>query len=372
MTRPHDKINKLAARIQKALREFGDNQSHEEPTLTSIRAELEQIQNEFHGFDFNLNPATVSVIMGPVTLEDIYLGSFRVQLDISRISSLEPADCFDVIALEPHPSPDNPSVTHPHVSGQKLCTGNATAPLSEARRTGRLCDFFLLIRSVLDTYNPDSPFVPLGNWECQYDICYDCGARVPQDESRKCPLCSRLFCENCINTFPCCEMQICSLCLKDVKYVNQDKCKNCSQKNLGIPNLIQAVKAQCTFLVELMIAAGADMDEQDHALTYANRLENPEIENLLRQNGAREPIPKPDIESYLRETTENVDNGRYNSEPNENAFMEQSFGDILSEASEMALWDDEEIKHKDHGNTHGYLVYYGNESIHLSELLYPS
>ena len=60
----------------------------------------------------------------------------------------------------------------------------------------------------------------------------------------------------------------------------------------------------------------------------------------------------------------------YNFEPYEHGYEDRSFDEILLEAAEMGLWDDEQIDHKDHGNTGGYLVYYGDNSIHLIELLY--
>ena len=298
MKRP-DKIKKLAVRILHALLAATNGREAERPTLACIRAELEQLQNEFKESDFNLDTVTVSVITSPITLEGIYLGPFRIQLNIDKISSGAPADCFDVIAMEPHPAADSPHVTHPHVSAERLCTGDATAPLSKALMSGRVCDFFLLIHSVLNAYNSDSPYVPLEEWEGEYCECYNCGLRIRTDESYKCPSCNRWFCKGCITSFPCCDLQICSICLQDMKYVDQTGCKDCSVLDTYIYALSEAVKRQRACAVEIMIEGGWDVngwDENDKKpLDIAIQLKNTEIVELLRAHGAMSSLPKPTI-----------------------------------------------------------------------------
>ena len=63
-----------------------------------------------------------------------------------------------MIALDPHPAALNDAVTHPHVSDERLCTGDAGAAIQAALAAGRVFDFFTLVRSVLVTYNPESPY----------------------------------------------------------------------------------------------------------------------------------------------------------------------------------------------------------------------
>lgn len=271
MKRAKNQVNRLAVRIQQVLSKLTNDPRAEKPTVACICAELEQLQNEFKESDFNLDTVTVSVITSPITLEGIYLGPFRIQLNIDKISSGAPADCFDVIAMEPHPAADSPHVTHPHVSAERLCTGDATAPLSKALMSGRLCDFFLLIRSVLNAYNSDSPYVPLKEWEGEYHECYDCGLHIQPNESYRCPSCNRWFCKDCITTFPCCDLQICSLCLQDMKHIDRTRCDDCPQRKTLIPDIHEAARLQRLCAVELMIANGADVSFEDNSSRTALR-----------------------------------------------------------------------------------------------------
>ena len=50
-------------------------------------------------------------------------------------------------------------------------------------------------------------------------------------------------------------------------------------------------------------------------------------------------------------------------------YRDLSFAQSLTYAEELGLWDEEIIDYKDHGNPGGFMVYYGEESIRLSELL---
>ncbi len=217
MNKPNNQFRKLELRILQAISALPDTGHVEKPTVESILAELKQLQNEFKQFDYNSDSATVSVTTNPITLGNIYLGPFRIQLNIDRIAHGSPAEYFDVIAMEPQPAAENRWVTHPHVRGGKLCTGDATVRLSVALTNGWLCDFFLIIRSVLETYNPDSPYVPLEDW-VNYNLCYDCGSHIQPSETHFCPLCGELFCRNCFGCISCCSSRICKICLTHMQY----------------------------------------------------------------------------------------------------------------------------------------------------------
>ena len=69
--------------------------------------------------------------------------------------------------------------------------------LQAALEVGRLCDFFLMVRQVLRTYNPDSPYVSLDNWEGKQ--CSDCGDFINEDCRCYCELCDRTYCEQCMS-----------------------------------------------------------------------------------------------------------------------------------------------------------------------------
>ncbi len=52
---------------------------------------------------------------------------------------------YRVIALDPHPAAGNEMVTHPHVSDEHVCLGDATIAVKQALATGRVCDACHLI-----------------------------------------------------------------------------------------------------------------------------------------------------------------------------------------------------------------------------------
>jgi len=123
----------------------------------------------------------------PITLEDVYLGPFRIQLELNkdiRLSSVEALSelyqggAYHVIALEPNLAATDASVNHPHVSNERLCEGDGYAPIRAALEQGRLCDFFTLVRSILNTYSPDSPYVRLDDGFDKLTIMRN-GSKIP-------------------------------------------------------------------------------------------------------------------------------------------------------------------------------------------------
>src|ERR1035437_6974692 len=163
----------------------------EHPTLRDLVSELLQLEEEFDDVAFDPKSHTVTVCLEPVTLKDIYLGPFKVELDLRSLCRRERA--YKVIAIDPHPASSNDNTTHPHVRDEELCEGDAKPGINSALRAGRLCDFFMLVRSVLQTYNPSSPYVALDNWDGV--ACHDCGYVAGDDDRRDCDGCDHAFCD---------------------------------------------------------------------------------------------------------------------------------------------------------------------------------
>ena len=137
---------------------------------------------EFERFDYDAKQQTLSITTEPIRLENVYLGEFSIQLHIDRLSQVpRRRNVYRIVAEDPHPATSNDSVTHPHVRDEELCAGDATAAINAALETGRICDFFLLVRSVLMTYNGHSPYVPLAEWNGR--ACNDCGYVTDSDDS---------------------------------------------------------------------------------------------------------------------------------------------------------------------------------------------
>lgn len=195
------------------------------PSLRHLVEDIQQIQREFSGCEYNHKSQTLSVTTDPIELEEIELGPFRIDLHLAALASLGNRDTYGIEALEPHPAATDSGVTHPHVSHGRLCEGDASGPIRAALQEGRICDFFLLVRSVLQTYNPHSPYVSLNNWESQ--PCYDCGYGMNDDSRHVCESCDHEVCGECISYCHQCDRSICGECLVECPHCQDVYCERC-------------------------------------------------------------------------------------------------------------------------------------------------
>lgn len=210
------------------------------PTLRSVYEDLRQLYDEFDPVTVDLRGRTVAVETEPITLEDRYLGPFKIELDLKALQRGVRHGVYKAIALDPHPAGSRENVTHPHVRDQELCEGDATAAVRSALSEGRLCDFFTVVRSVLQTYNAGSPYVALDQWDGL--ACHDCGDTMDSDDSQYCESCNHDFCESCmsycrvceesacrscLDTCGNCDKSTCSDCLSDCALCGKPRCKNC-------------------------------------------------------------------------------------------------------------------------------------------------
>ena len=204
--------------------------------------ELRQLDDEFSGLHIDLKKKLLSVTTEAIELEEIYLGPFSIRLSWERLASKTSSHCFEIVALDPNPAASNETVTHPHVNRCELCGGDATVPIQRALEQGRLADSFCLVRSVLTTYNPNSPHVHLDQWGGQ--DCHDCGHSVHSDDLSYCESCSDDYCQDCISSCsdcqesrcseclaccPCCKDSFCSGCLKRSAHSDKACCSGCLQ-----------------------------------------------------------------------------------------------------------------------------------------------
>lgn len=141
------------------------NSQTKTPALRELYEELRQVQVEFGRLEYNHDEPALSVFTEPIELAGIFLGDFEIRLQIPQLAEMRNGNYLQVIALDPHPAATNDCVTHPHISEEYLCAGDASVPMQTALVNGRICDFFMLVRSVLETYNPSSPYVSLDEWD---------------------------------------------------------------------------------------------------------------------------------------------------------------------------------------------------------------
>ncbi len=213
---PHDAIQ-----VQEAVRRC----RVQAPSVRDVCRDLDQAEDEFGEVTYDPKEACVSVCTGFIELEDIALGEFKIELNLDDLGELHAAQCYRVIAQDPNPAQGRSGVTHPHVSEERLCAGDATLPIETALADGRICDFFLLVQSVLTTYNRHSPYVALEEWEGE--ACYDCGRTIPNDDTFWCELCQNVYCQECVDRCARCDDWACKGCLAECPACGEYVCAAC-------------------------------------------------------------------------------------------------------------------------------------------------
>jgi len=217
------------------IQQLTESPRKEVPKLSSLVEELNQLLQEFGEIDFDNTENTISVATEPITLEDIYLGPFKIQLELNRLTELYKSTTYHVIALEPNPAATSEDVTHPHVSNEQLCEGDGSVAIRAALEQGRLSDFFTMVRSILNTYNPDSPYISLYDWDGE--PCYECGYVMDRDNSYYCSFCDRVFCEECTTYCRSCDETICVGCAAKCEICEEPVCPRCAR--------IRCVECEC-------------------------------------------------------------------------------------------------------------------------------
>ncbi|MGB2820371.1 MAG: hypothetical protein WBF17_05285 [Phycisphaerae bacterium] len=195
------------------------------PSARDLLADLRQLKEEFPSVSYGPQDGALTVAIEPVELEGLFLGEFEIHLDTTSLGDDQPNSAYRVVALDPQPAVSNSSVTHPHVSDERLCAGDATTPIRAALSTGRICDFFMIVRSVLTTYNGSSPYVSVEDW--LGTACYDCGCTVNNDETNWCSSCEHDFCSDCSSCCRRCDDTTCLGCLDDCPVCSESVCPSC-------------------------------------------------------------------------------------------------------------------------------------------------
>jgi hypothetical protein len=232
-------------------------------TAADIYRDLLSLDDEFAEVHCDLKLQSLSVVTEPIELEDVYLGPFEIRLQW-KYAELG----YTVIARDPQPSARSSDVTHPHVDHEHLCEGDGRVPIRNALRQGRLADFFVIVRQVLETYNPSSAYVSLDQWFS--GDCPDCGGELYDDDSSGCEHCGNSFCSSCIRdcracdavgcgncqtTCPVCDEAVCQGCLSECELCHETLCIRC--RNDESCSVCKTRKEQEQAAAEAAVAAGA-------------------------------------------------------------------------------------------------------------------
>ncbi len=204
-----------------------DRRQKDVPNLSTILEELKAVQAEFDDVAFSPDESALCVVTEPITLEDVYLGRFRVLLALDRFGELYHKVPYYVVAIDPHPAAKDEAITHPHVSNEMLCEGDGAAAIRAALEEGRLSDFFSLVRSILTTYNPDSPYISLADWDGV--ACYDCGYIMDDESSYYCSHCDNPTCDQCSRVCTDCGEVVCGECACRCEICDRSLCPRCAK-----------------------------------------------------------------------------------------------------------------------------------------------
>ena len=184
----------------------------------SILDELAATEAEFGHLDIDLRRQTVSVVTSEIELDNVVLGRFRICLDTKDLGEARP---YRVIAIDSEYARDCDETSHPHVQSETLCEGEGSEPIKNALAEGRLFDFFVIVRQILQTYNPNSAYTQLADW---YGLeCSDCGASVDRDDTDSCERCDVRSCMECSVSCGQCDRNVCGSC--------SSSCESCSERH---------------------------------------------------------------------------------------------------------------------------------------------
>ena len=223
-SRANRTLNEIPYTVSR-IRQLTEESCPKVPELSFLVAELKQLQQEFGNLHFDGENNSISVETDPVELDGLYLGPFRIELHLNKLRELYGTSPYCVVALDPHPAATDKTVTHPHVSSERLCEGDGAITIRTALEQGRLSDFFTMVRSILNNYNPDSPYIALYDWDGE--SCYDCGYVMRREDTYYCSYCERNYCEECSTYCRQCEETVCLGCSGQCPCCDEYVCKNC-------------------------------------------------------------------------------------------------------------------------------------------------
>lgn len=191
-------------------------------------AELTGLEDEFERVELDLRKRMIKVTTDPITLEGVDLGCFEILLEID---SLKETPRYTIRSSEGQGSTSDASICHPHVSHGRLCEGEGRHAIASALETGRVGDFFVIVRQVLETYNAGSAYVSLDDWDGY--PCSDCGDLLGDDNSSSCYACGTCLCTSCTCDCMDCDEPHCNGCLTDCEDCHRGSCERCMTTCVG-------------------------------------------------------------------------------------------------------------------------------------------
>ena len=207
------------------------------PSCSDIHADLAALDAEFSKVQVDRKRRLLSVHTDAIDIEGVELGSFKIRLHWEKLSHTL---SFDIEACEPNPASEHAGTIHPHVQNNTLCEGEGRNAIRAALHEGRLFDFFTIVNSILHTYNPESAYARMEEWESV--SCNGCGRTMHTDDEHSCEACSTTscldcttgctdcgdrYCCDCISECEVCDEPACTACLRKCNHCDETCCKSC-------------------------------------------------------------------------------------------------------------------------------------------------
>ncbi|MCA9099131.1 MAG: hypothetical protein KDA36_12130, partial [Planctomycetaceae bacterium] len=255
--------------------------------VAQITEELQALTEEFETCGWDPNTETLYVETPRILLEEVDLGPFEIRLEFPRLAN---TPAYHTVPGEPCYGAGSTDYPHPHVNGTRLCEGEGTVAIKTALQGGRLSEFFLMVRQILQTYNSESAYLSLDDWwhtpcrccgeptdldvgctcsECSVSLCSTCGFSCEHcnvflcDECHKrCDVCQRVFCTSCQGT--------CTNCQRS------HLCEECLDENFHCPDCRDSDdEDSCVSLLPATDESGGDESDGDDSCSDETALELP-------------------------------------------------------------------------------------------------
>ena len=204
-------INNWQNIIRNTVNRVNSNRNYPILTEEEMASELSLLQAEFGAYTFDPATKILSVTTESIILHGFDFGQFTLSANLETLSycraGVESFSHVEAVALTPKHPRNRESITHPHVSDNSVCMGNAARAIERAYLEMRLVDYFELIRSILRTYSPDSPYAVITTW-LHPNSCTNC--LEPAEDIRNCDRCDRECCSICAGICKTCDGSFCS------------------------------------------------------------------------------------------------------------------------------------------------------------------
>lgn len=188
------------------------------PSISLVSDELRCLELEY---DAIIENNCITCVSDEVVLSDYNFGTYTIMLPYE-------VNVINDIIVRPNSdksiSEVDDLISHPHVSNGHICLGEAEKLVNRAIFEGRFCDMFQIIKSVLNTYNPKSPYLVIEAWTGA--CCDNCGDSFVPTNDTQCDNCDNYYCEDCSGYCNGCNSHIC-LCKVVECSCGGDVCFDC-------------------------------------------------------------------------------------------------------------------------------------------------